>query len=86
MCQGLGSRFASVHLPAKGETVVLQCGKKIWETKMMYHTGRRWTLNGGWPQFARDNGLRVGDICLFELKKNEKKLTMRVHIISKEQF
>ncbi|TVU46103.1 hypothetical protein EJB05_05621, partial [Eragrostis curvula] len=74
----LGSRFASVHLPAEGQTVVLQCGRKIWETKMMYHTGRRWTLNGGWPNFARDNGLRVGDICLFELKKNEMKLTMRV--------
>jgi hypothetical protein len=53
---------------------------------MMYHTGRRWTLNGGWPQLARDNDLRVGDFCLFELKKNGKKLTMRVHIISKEQF
>lgn len=53
---------------------------------MMYHTGRRWTLNGGWPQFARDNGLRVGDICLLELKKNERKLTMRVHIISTEQL
>jgi hypothetical protein len=53
---------------------------------MMYHTGRRWTLNGGWPQLARDSDLRVGDFCLFELKKNGKKLTMRVHIISKEQF
>ncbi|GJM95905.1 hypothetical protein PR202_ga12693 [Eleusine coracana subsp. coracana] len=82
----LGSQYASVHLPAKGQTVVLQCGSKVWETKMMHHTGRRWTLNGGWPQFARDNGLRVGDICLFELKKNERKLTMRVHIISTEQL
>jgi hypothetical protein len=50
------------------------------------HSGsRRWFLVGGWTTFVRDNGLRVGDICLFELKKKGE-LTMRVHIISREQF
>nr|CAB3493977.1 unnamed protein product [Digitaria exilis] len=28
-------------------------------------------------QFVSGNGLRVGDICLFELKKNEKQLVMK---------
>ncbi|CAN6317578.1 unnamed protein product [Urochloa humidicola] len=82
----LGSRYASVYLPTKGQTLVLQCGGKTWETKMMFHNGRRWFINGGWPNFARGNGLRVGDICLFELKKKETKLTMGVHIIRKELF
>ncbi|KAL6654149.1 hypothetical protein ACP70R_007614 [Stipagrostis hirtigluma subsp. patula] len=82
----IGTRYASVHLPARGQTVVLQCRRKTWEVKMMFHDGRRWFFNGGWPKFARDNGLRVGDVCLFELKKNESKLTMRVHIIPKEQL
>ncbi|CAL4934765.1 unnamed protein product [Urochloa decumbens] len=82
----LGSRYASVYLPTKGQTLVLQCGGKTWETKMMFHNGRRWFINGGWPNFARGNGLRVGDICLFELKKEEKQLTMGVHIIRKELF
>ncbi|KAL6654751.1 hypothetical protein ACP70R_008216 [Stipagrostis hirtigluma subsp. patula] len=83
----LGSRYASVHLPARGKTVVLQCRRKTWEAKMVIHNGRRWFLNGGWPKFARDNGLRVGDLCLFELKKNKgSNLTMTVHIISREQF
>ncbi|KAL6654750.1 hypothetical protein ACP70R_008215 [Stipagrostis hirtigluma subsp. patula] len=81
----LGSRYASEHLPARGQTVVLQCRRKTWEVKMVIHNGRRWFLNGGWPKFARDNGLRVGDFCLFELK-NESRLTMMVHIISREQF
>ncbi|KAJ1294513.1 hypothetical protein BS78_01G151900 [Paspalum vaginatum] len=58
------------------------CMGKAWETQMVIHNGRRWFLNGGWAKFARDNGLRVGDICLFELKKNE----MKVHIISRERF
>lgn len=82
----LGSRYASVYLPTRGQTVVLQCGGKTWEAKMMFHNGRRWFLNGGWPNFARGNGLRVGDICLFELKRKETKLTMAVHIIRKELF
>uniref|UniRef100_K4A8R0 TF-B3 domain-containing protein n=1 Tax=Setaria italica TaxID=4555 RepID=K4A8R0_SETIT len=83
----LGKQFATSQLPHRGQTVLLQCMKKIWTTKMVIHGGRRrWFLVGGWSTFARDNGLRVGDICLFELKKTEEELTMKVHIISREQF
>ncbi|XP_039783394.1 B3 domain-containing protein Os03g0619600-like isoform X1 [Panicum virgatum] len=82
----LGIRFAAPHLPHRGQTVLLQCMKKVWETKMVVRSGtRRWFLMGGWATFVRDNGLRVGDICLFELKKKGE-LTMKVHIISREQF
>ena len=39
-------------------------------------------LGGGWPKFTFDNGLRNGDICVFELKeKNNEMVTMMVHII-----
>ena len=89
MHQELGSRYGSVYLPTKGQTVWLQCGGKTWKAKMMFHNGRRWFLNGGFSKFAHDNGLRVSDTCLFELKKNETKLTMKVYIISlfsREQF
>ncbi|CAL4943239.1 unnamed protein product [Urochloa decumbens] len=78
-------RYAAVHLPASGQTVTLQCMGKTWIAQMVIHNGRRWFLNGGWAKFARDNGLQVGDICLFELK-DKRKLTMKVHIISREQF
>ncbi|PUZ37972.1 hypothetical protein GQ55_9G159300 [Panicum hallii var. hallii] len=82
----LGKRFAAPHLPHRGQTVLLQCMKKVWKTKMVIRSGsRRWFLVGGWTTFVRDNGLRVGDICLFELKKKGE-LTMKVHIISREQF
>ncbi|GJN24053.1 hypothetical protein PR202_gb11764 [Eleusine coracana subsp. coracana] len=82
----LGVRYAAEYLPATGETMVLQRMGKTWNTQMVIHNGRRWFLNGGWTKFAKDNGLRVGDICLFELKQNEMKLTMEVHVISREQF
>ncbi|KAL6637437.1 hypothetical protein ACP70R_025009 [Stipagrostis hirtigluma subsp. patula] len=80
-----GARYARVHLPASGQPLMLQCGRKIWETKLFVRDGRRWFLRGGWSQFVGDNGLRVGDICLFQLK-NERELTMKVHIISREMF
>jgi hypothetical protein len=35
----------------------------------------------GWTKFTKDNNLQQGDMCLFELLKNEKELTMNVHII-----
>ncbi|CAN6292677.1 unnamed protein product [Urochloa humidicola] len=81
-----GSQYAAaVHLPARGQTMVLHCMGKIWKIKMVFQNGRRWFLSGGWSNFVRGNGLRVGDICLFELK-DQKKLTMKVHIISREQL
>ncbi|CAL4917938.1 unnamed protein product [Urochloa decumbens] len=83
----LGKQFATSHLPHRGQTVLLQCMNKTWTTKLVIRSGmRRWYLIGGWSTFARENGLRLGDICLFELKKNEEELTMKVHIISREQF
>ena len=35
----------------------------------------------GWNKFADDNKLQQGDMCLFELLKNEEELTINVHII-----
>lgn len=86
-----GVRFAAPHLPHSGQTVVLQCMRRTWEANMKITTTsstgrRRWFLAGGWATFVRDNDLRIGDICLFELKKNEGELTMEVHILFREQF
>lgn len=78
-------KYAAAHFLARDQTVVLQCKRKIWKTNLMIRSGR-WVLRQGWSTFVRDNGLQVGDLCLFELKKNERKLTMKVHIVSREQF
>ncbi|CAN6304302.1 unnamed protein product [Urochloa humidicola] len=81
-----GAKYAAGHLPAKEQTMVLQCNGKIWKTKMVIRNGYRLFLREGWPEFVRGNSLRVGDVCLFERKKDESKLTMEVHVISREQF
>ncbi|XP_078182256.1 B3 domain-containing protein LOC_Os12g40090-like [Carex rostrata] len=43
-------------------------------------------IGKGWGQFARKNGLKKGDLCLFELRKPDKRgsLTMVVHFNSGE--
>uniref|UniRef100_A0A0E0KGD0 TF-B3 domain-containing protein n=1 Tax=Oryza punctata TaxID=4537 RepID=A0A0E0KGD0_ORYPU len=83
----LSSRYAASYLPdANDQTLVLQCKGMIWQINLVVHRytkGKRWFLTTGWRKFAHDNRLRVGDFCLFELKK--KKLTMEVHIISNLQ-
>ncbi|XP_044983531.1 B3 domain-containing protein Os03g0619600-like [Hordeum vulgare subsp. vulgare] len=82
----LGSRYAAAaHLPPKNQNV-LQCMGRIWNTEMVVHrNGKRCFLSGGWSKFVHDNDLQIGDICLFELKKNKRKLTMKVHIIPSKQ-
>ncbi|XP_006651606.1 B3 domain-containing protein Os03g0619600-like [Oryza brachyantha] len=84
----LGARYAAaVDLPGMGRrAVVLQRSGQRWATVMQIRSGSRRLLLGGWHSFVRDNRLRVGDICLLELKKDERKLTMAVHICRKEQF
>lgn len=39
----------------------------------------------GWPSFARDNHLQAGDLCLFEVLRNEEQLKMVVYIIRREE-
>ncbi|KAF8722134.1 hypothetical protein HU200_022775 [Digitaria exilis] len=83
----LGSRYATtVHLPARGQTVVLHCMRKVWKIKMVFQRSPQVVSKQRLAQFVSGNGLRVGDICLFELKKNEKQLVMKVHIIPREQL
>uniref|UniRef100_A0A0D9VWB4 TF-B3 domain-containing protein n=1 Tax=Leersia perrieri TaxID=77586 RepID=A0A0D9VWB4_9ORYZ len=79
---------ATVHLPDRRQTVLLERLGKIWATMMHVKNGRsmRRFLINGWNRFVRENRLRIGDICLLELKTHEtKKLTIAVHAISSNQ-
>ncbi|VFQ99137.1 unnamed protein product [Cuscuta campestris] len=74
------SQFSKEHLPSCRTEIVLHNLK-----------GQRWSVNsipttrvqtlhtfcGGWMAFVRDNDIRLGDICIFELVG---KCEMRVHI------
>ncbi|KAG2547417.1 B3 domain-containing protein Os03g0619800-like isoform X1 [Panicum virgatum] len=77
------SRYAAPHFPDGKQTLTLsQDGwRKAWHIKML----NRRMLPGELREFAVDNRLRTGDLCLFEPMKNER-LAMAVRIIRSEQY
>jgi hypothetical protein len=77
-------QYAYDHLPQNEQMVRLRRpeGNQTWNTKLrITDGGKMYQLGRGWSKFTRDNKLQRGDMCLFELLKNEEKLTMNVHII-----
>ncbi|KAF7028584.1 hypothetical protein CFC21_040478 [Triticum aestivum] len=88
---GVGNRIYNVSIscayaaeylpPGERVAVTLVRRKKAWEVEMRARGGGR-ALAHGWRGFARDNRLRVQDVCLFQpMEKNHESLTMTVHIV-----
>jgi hypothetical protein len=79
MKQYFGKQYTSKYLPHGEHTVTLvRNGKSAeWKVKLQAHK-----LIQGWRGFVRDNRLKLNDICLFHLTKDDiKMLTMTVYII-----
>ncbi|XP_039781227.1 B3 domain-containing protein Os03g0620500-like [Panicum virgatum] len=80
-----GSRYAAPapHLPDGKQTLTLSRDgwRKAWRIKML----NRRMLPGELREFACDNRLRTGDLCLFEPTTKER-LAMSVRIIRSEQY
>uniref|UniRef100_A0A0D9VU83 TF-B3 domain-containing protein n=1 Tax=Leersia perrieri TaxID=77586 RepID=A0A0D9VU83_9ORYZ len=77
-------KYADLYLPFEDETLVFQRRGKTWNVRCCITKKNSRRILKGWAQFARDNDLFVGDICLFELLVNNKKYVMKVHIIRKK--
>ncbi|KAJ3674367.1 hypothetical protein LUZ60_004983 [Juncus effusus] len=72
-------KFAVNHLPKEsGEFIFcLYETEKRWRIKYTYRTYRQEIY---WMVFVRENKLREGDMCLFELVRNAKDVTFVVHV------
>ncbi|XP_006664156.1 B3 domain-containing protein LOC_Os12g40080-like [Oryza brachyantha] len=80
------AKYAAEYLPRESKTMRLLLPKKKYKCKVAFQINHRvHKLVGGWRKFIGDNKLKVGDVCLFQLMKNEK-LTMLVHIIRKSEY
>uniref|UniRef100_A0A0D9VWG8 TF-B3 domain-containing protein n=1 Tax=Leersia perrieri TaxID=77586 RepID=A0A0D9VWG8_9ORYZ len=77
-------KYADVYLPFEDETLVLQRRGKRWNVRCKITKKKSRRFLKGWMQFARDNNLCLGDICLFELLENKTKYVMKVHILRKK--
>ncbi|CAD6213655.1 unnamed protein product [Miscanthus lutarioriparius] len=74
-----GKQYASKYLPYGEHTVTLMRNGKSSAWKVKMHAQR---FSKGWRGFVRDNRLKLDDICLFQLTKDDiKMLTMTVYII-----
>lgn len=79
----LSRKYAEIYLPFDNGMVILERHGKNWEVRCRAASYKRRKFTNGWKQFARDNSLKVGDFCLFELLK-KKQYTMIVHIVRKK--
>ncbi|KAF8024274.1 LOW QUALITY PROTEIN: hypothetical protein BT93_F1463 [Corymbia citriodora subsp. variegata] len=73
-------QFSMDHLPiCKTEIVLRNLEGESWTVNSVPDSKGRMlhTFCGGWLSFVRGNGIKIGDICIFELVG---KLEMRVHI------
>ncbi|XP_066361692.1 B3 domain-containing protein Os03g0620400-like isoform X2 [Miscanthus floridulus] len=74
-----GKQYTSKYLPHGEHTVTLvrNGNSAAWKVKMHAQM-----FSKGWRDFVRDNRLKLDDICLFQLTKDDiKMLTMTVYII-----
>ncbi|KQK14138.2 hypothetical protein BRADI_1g14495v3 [Brachypodium distachyon] len=89
-------KYADLYLPFEDETMKFRRDGKRWYVRCCisnsYQAKSAKRLKKGWREFAHDNNLQLGDICLFKLLKKkkytmgsskEKEYTMDVHIIRK---
>ncbi|XP_037424408.1 B3 domain-containing protein Os03g0619600-like [Triticum dicoccoides] len=82
------TQYCDTYLRKGSRSLVFQAeGKSQQWHGELHDTNRALRIFGGWTSFARDNNLREGDICLFELMKNkvELKQKMMVYIIRRER-
>jgi len=81
--QSFYSKYARQYLPSENQILRLQQHGKVW--KVLFRITKRNSIGlaHGWKEFVGDNKLQIGDICLFELLKNQKMPTMNIHIIRK---
>ena len=61
--------------------VKLQVVDRLWPMKLYIYCRkyRSCVVSAGWYEFVRENSLRVGDVCIFELTMTDN-VVFKVHI------
>lgn len=77
---GVPMNFVKKYLASDLENLTLRISDRLWSVKLItYEKYGKVQLGAGWPQFAKDNRLQEGDVCVFELiERND--VVLEVHI------
>lgn len=66
--QGIPFGFVEQYLKPNMETVILKVEDRSWPVKITSNPQKRQArFSKGWMEFARENFLREGDVCVYEL-------------------
>lgn len=66
--QHVPRHFARQHIQENKKTATLRYSKRLWPVKLSRYTNEtRVSFSAGWPAFARETHLCVGNACMFEL-------------------
>jgi hypothetical protein len=79
-----GMVYASACLPDKTHPLILRLEgrKEQWRATLYVGCRNQRRVYEGWNEFVRDNQLKPGDICLFEVSSRDStSLTMTVHLV-----
>ncbi|CAN1778741.1 B3 domain-containing transcription factor VRN1 [Linum perenne] len=75
--------FSKKYITESDDRVILKIGNRTWDAKLNRQgTKVRYPkFSSGWVQFARDNSLKVGDKCVFQMIKRVPVLVFEVVIV-----
>lgn len=81
--QNVPYSFMEEHIKQNANDVTLQVGNRFWPVKLLrYSRSKNARLGDGWGSFKRQNFVKVGQVCVFELI-NREDAVLRVHISRK---
>ncbi|KAL1824352.1 hypothetical protein ACET3Z_011130 [Daucus carota] len=72
--------FANTHLEESPKELKIEVGDKTWSIGIVKDRRSR-RLTKGWCPFVRENGLKLGDVCVFQLT-NAQDFTLKLTIFS----
>ena len=79
MTQHVSCDFMRRYIKNKAQKVMVQFGNRLWPVKLMYYPYvPQGKFSAGWAPFARENKLKAGDACVFELI-NREDMVLGVH-------
>ncbi|KAF7803593.1 B3 domain-containing transcription factor VRN1-like isoform X2 [Senna tora] len=68
----------------KTNVIMIQMEKTSWPVNIVFYADSTRSesarFSGGWFSFARESGLQVGDICIFELIERGKDQVLQLHV------
>lgn len=53
--------------------------KKTWPVILLMYSPKRALFGVGWKEFVKENALKVGDVCVFELVKAARKFNVIIY-------